>query len=160
MKKVLSIALALVMMFAVCVPAFAANPITNATENTGDALVKTDISGVTGDGTFSVTFDAETTIPWGSDQGVTYKITSQLVSGKCVNVTVAPKAGENSKLTKIGSTYELDYTLDGIGTNYNASAAVVTDETATYNIKVTDWTVAAIDVYEGHVTYTAAIVDA
>ena len=41
MKKLISIALAAVMLAAASVPAFAANPITKETDNTGTAIVKT-----------------------------------------------------------------------------------------------------------------------
>ena len=49
MKKVLSVALAVVMLFAVCVPAFAANPITDKTEQTGTTIVKTSTKTETGE---------------------------------------------------------------------------------------------------------------
>ena len=41
MKKLISIALAAAMLAAVSVPAFAANPITKETEQTGTTIIKT-----------------------------------------------------------------------------------------------------------------------
>lgn len=69
MKKLISIALAAVMLAAASVPAFAANPITKETDNTGTAIVKT--STKTGPDApeddavkYTVTIPADTTIYW------------------------------------------------------------------------------------------------
>ena len=85
MKKVLSVALAVVMLFAVCVPAFAANPITDKTEQSGTTIVKTSTKTETGeDGRrYSVTIPANTTIPWGkASVDMAYVVEAHLAYGE------------------------------------------------------------------------------
>ena len=66
MKKILSIAVAVLMIVAICVPCFAADITIDKTtpDGKGTAQVKTDISAVTDNGTFVVTIPAEMPIPW------------------------------------------------------------------------------------------------
>ena len=97
MKKILAIALALVMMLAVCVPAFATDIATNG--GTGDTTLQTlttdeDGNPVAG---FTVTIPATVDIPWGgTTEGDTlgWAYVSQLEAGKQLGVTV-DKAGGN-----------------------------------------------------------------
>ena len=90
MKKIIAIMMALVMMMAIAVPAFAANPIVETGEQTGEALVKTDTTAV-GAGSYTVTFPAEIVIPWGQTKDATYTVETQLAVGKTLNVAVADK---------------------------------------------------------------------
>lgn len=159
MKKVLALALALVMMFAVCVPAFAANPITQGTEDNGQATVKTRTTDEEGNEAawFEVSYPAETVIPWGvEDTTIEYTVKSQLTPNDRVSVTVA----QDSTTMKNGAL-ELPYTISGDGVD----AAVVTDapvvdltKTVNVNIAATAWADAAIAAYEDTLTFTAQVV--
>ena len=72
MKKFFAVALALVMLFALCVPAFAADIAVDG--GTGDVIIKTDTKidtngddiGDTDAESFKVSIPADTTIPWGT----------------------------------------------------------------------------------------------
>ena len=95
MKKIIAIVMALVMMMAVTVPAFAVD-ITKDTAQAGQATVAT------------------TTIPWGDTNAVnvTYAVTSQLPIGASLKVSVA--ADNNGEMTSANAAgYKLTYTLTG-----------------------------------------------
>ena len=87
MKKIIAIMMALVMMMAIAVPAFAATLDTAA--QAGDATVLTDTSAIVGDGTYTVTYPATMALTWGVEStGFQYSVTSQLKTGKCVSVAM------------------------------------------------------------------------
>ena len=127
MKKALSIALALTMLFALCVPAFAANITTDG--GTGDSIVKTRTTTAGGDSAenFTVSIPAETTIPWLTTTAydIAYTVESHLAYGKHLTVTVADSDGQNKMLytPEAGVTLELPYTLGA--TAYTAASPVV-----------------------------------
>ena len=71
MKKILSLALALVMIMAVCVPAFAID--LNSGTPAGNTQVLVDGIKDLGEGSYTVTIPAEVNIPWGNENtGVDY----------------------------------------------------------------------------------------
>ena len=85
MKKVLSLTMALVMMMAVMVPAFAVE--LNANPESADVLIDTStLKDTDGDGVgdteaeeYTVTIPADTTIPWGTEEtDVSYTVESHL----------------------------------------------------------------------------------
>ena len=161
MKKIFAVLLALVMLFALCVPAFAADATIdqNTVDGKGTATVKTDISAVAGDGTFTVSYPAEMYIPWGQPAtDFTYTVTSQLKTGKVVQVGVA----QNNTVMTAASTATLAYSISGDITAVKMTAPVVTDveKTVTVNVADTAWDAAAIDTYSDTLTFTATIVDA
>lgn len=156
MKKLFSVWLCAVLLCALTLPVFAANPITNATESNGSAIVKTDTTSV-GAGSFSVSIPADMTVVWGAQQSnFNYTVDSQLAVGKLLNVSVAPTAGVMRY-----NALELPYTLTG-DTNFTTAAQVVTalEKTVAVNISALDWNTAAIAEYQDTVTFTAAIIDA
>ena len=153
MKKILAIAMAIVMMMAIAVPAFAGE-ITNA-PGSGESTVKTDTTAV-GAGTFTVTYPAEMVVAWNATStAFTYDIDTQLLVGKVLTVTVADKA--DGFIMKNG-TRELPYALTG---DVTATAEEVTDVTKTINVEITtdNWTAVAIGDYSDIVTFSAAISD-
>jgi hypothetical protein len=87
MKKVISLVMALVMMMAVMVPAFAADQtVDTAGQYTAD--VKTTY--VDGDATYSVTYPATMDIKWGdTSTEFTYTVKSQLKSNQAINVKIS-----------------------------------------------------------------------
>lgn len=162
MKKILAIALALVMMLAVCVPAFAADvTITDESDpKTGDTLLytrTTDEDGQEASG-FTVTIPASVEIPWGGTSTgdyleMTYE--SQLQIGKQLSISL-DKTGGN--LTN-GSD-ALPYTLTGacVGTALLTGAEVLSG-TESIGINVTGWDGVPVDEYADTVTFTVAVVD-
>lgn len=165
MKKILSIAVAVLMIAAICVPCFAATIDKTTPDGKGTAQVKTDISAVTDSGTFVVTIPAEMPIPWNtantdSSKDFTYSVESQLKTGKVIQVDVA----QNNANMKSASGATLAYTITGDITAVKTTASVVAAgtfvKTVTVNVAGTAWANAAIDEYSDTLTFTAQIVDA
>lgn len=165
MKKILSIAVAVLMIAAICVPCFAATINKTTPEGKGTAQVKTDISAVTDNGTFVVTIPAEMPIPWNtantdSSKDFTYSVESQLKTGKLIQVDVAQN---NANMTS-ASGATLAYTITGDITAVKTTTPVVAAgtfvKTVTVNVAGAAWANAAIDEYSDTLTFTAQIVDA
>ena len=165
MKKILSIAVAVLMIAAICVPCFAATIDKTTPDGKGTAQVKTDISAVTDNGTFVVTIPAEMPIPWNtantdSSKDFTYSVESQLKTGKLIQVDVA----QNSANMTSASGATLAYTITGDITAVKTTAPVVAAgtfvKTVTVNVAGTAWANAAIDEYSDTLTFTAQIVAA
>lgn len=159
MKKVLSVALALVMLFAVCVPAFAVNTITDKTENTGTSIVKTDTvkeNGESGEN-YSVVIPANTTIPWGeASTDLTYTVEAHLGYGKKLHVSVA---GNGTMALKEDAAEKLSYTLGG-ATAYTSAGPVVNPKVSqTLNLAIADnaWANAIVGEYADTLTFTAEV---
>lgn len=165
MKKILSIAVAVLMIAAICVPCFATTIDKTTPDGKGTAQVKTDISAVTDNGTFVVTIPAEMPIPWNtantdSSKDFTYSVESQLKTGKLIQVDVAQN---NANMTS-ASGATLAYTITGDITAVRTAAPVVAAgtfvKTVTVNVAGTAWANAAIDEYSDTLTFTAQIVNA
>ena len=165
MKKILSIAVAVLMIAAICVPCFAATIDKTTPDGKGTAQVKTDISAVTDNGTFVVTIPAEMPIPWNtantdSSKDFTYSVESQLKTGKLIQVDVAQN---NANMTS-ASGATLAYTITGDITAVKTTASVVAAgtfvKTVTVNVAGAAWANAAIDEYSDTLTFTAQIVAA
>lgn len=165
MKKILSIAVAVLMIAAICVPCFAATIDKTTPDGKGTAQVKTDISAVSDSGTFVVTIPAEMPIPWNtantdSSKDFTYSVESQLKTGKRIQVDVA----QNSANMTSASGATLAYTITGDITAVKTTASVVAAgtfvKTVTVNVAGAAWANAAIDEYSDTLTFTAQIVDA
>ena len=165
MKKNLSIAVAVLMIAAICVPCFAATIDKTTPDVKGTAQVKTDISAVTDNGTFVVTIPAEMPIPWNtantdSSKDFTYSVESQLKTGKLVQVDVAQN---NANMTS-ASGATLAYTITGDITAVKTAGPVVAAgtfvKTVTVNVAGTAWANAAIDEYSDTLTFTAQVVNA
>ena len=165
MKKILSIAVAVLMIAAICVPCFAATIDKTTPDGKGTAQVKTDISAVTDSGTFVVTIPAEMPIPWNtantdSSTDFTYSVESQLKTGKRIQVDVA----QNSANMTSASGATLAYTITGDITAVKTTASVVAAgtfvKTVTVNVAGAAWANAAIDEYSDTLTFTAQIVAA
>lgn len=165
MKKILSIAVAVLMIAAICVPCFAATIDKTTPDGKGTAQVKTDISAVTDNGTFVVTIPAEMPIPWNtantdSSKNFTYSVESQLKTGKLVQVDVAQN---NANMTS-ASGATLAYTITGDITAVKTAGPVVAAgtfvKTVTVNVAGAAWANAAIDEYSDTLTFTAQVVNA
>ena len=155
MKKIISVVLALVMMMAICVPAFAAT--LNATTQSGNSTVLVDGVSDKGDGTYSVEIPASVDLTWGdTTKAGEYKITSQVQTDKRVKVTLA-KAKDLTNAANETIEFAVADATTGI-----ANSAVVNSEAHTFNLAIDagEWAAASIAAYEGTITFTAELVDA
>ena len=159
MKKVISVLLAVLMLAALMVPAFAATiDQTGGNPATGGATVKTDTSAVTGDGAYTVTYDAEISVPWNSTAAVSsnYTVETHLKTGKQLQVT----ATSDGIMTY--NALELPYTLGGDtaygDTAYTAGAAETATKAITVTVAQSAWDEAPIADYTDTITYSATII--
>lgn len=159
MKKVLSLALALVMMFAVCIPAFANTQYDNGTAGTTTKVVVDGIKDK-GEGSFTVTIPAEVEIPWGKEYtDVGYSIFCQLQTGKFVKILVS--SADAFTMKNQAQTATLKYSLSD--TTYTTTESVILATNAEeavvkVNIPTANWNGASIDNYSGTLTFTAELV--
>mgnify|MGYP003557600759 FL=1 len=161
MKKILAIAMALVMMMAICVPAFAA--VTGGSNAGNDTIISTDtLKDEDGDGVgetdpswYTVTIPATQVLPWeATATNIKYTVASQLKTGDAVKVTV-DDADKAYKMTAAGG--ELKYSLENA--IFTAPSAVYDAETSvTVKVALNDWKSVAIDSYTDTLTFTAEIV--
>ncbi len=160
MKKIIALMMALVMMMAVAVPAFAAD-LTEKPREAGDVIIKTDTKDADGNDAekYTVTIPADTTIPWRQEvTAVDYSITSQLRRNNRVEVTVA---GSGAMKTADGA-YGIDYALVG-DTSYTTTQPTIVDpdvRSLDVVIAMADWEAAVVEEYSDIITYTAAVVTA
>ena len=163
MKKVLSFAMALVMMMAVMVPAFAAELKANPDE--ADVIINTStLKDTDGDGVgdkdaeeYTVTIPADTTIPWGTEEtNVSYTVESHLKRDGRVKVAVAGA----SVMKTVDGAYEIPYTLAGEGVAFASDVPTIypaATKNVTVAISADDWNSAVVEEYKDILTYTAEI---
>ena len=159
MKKIIAIMMALVMMMAIAVPAFAAN-IEKDTEQTGTATVATTFD--TDDISYSIEIPATINIAWNTAKenveanNAGYKVTSSLATGDTLDVTVAKnddgKMYLEADTAKAGDFLTFDIEGDlAVKTYTGYNSAVAGPELKAY---VTDWTGVPMDAYLGTISYT------
>lgn len=152
MKKVLAVALAVVMMLSVSVMAFAANPITNDSEQTETINVVTSASAA--NDKYTVSVPASVTIPWnndGSSNGTAdYQVTCNLVEGS--KVTVSAAADNSGVMTSTDTADTLTFAVSGgeaaefAGMQNNKNTAV--------DATINSFAGVAVGAYTGTMTYT------
>lgn len=158
MKKVISVLMAITMLAALMVPAFAVDKTLDENTKSDTAEVKTNYDNLeaTG-GYYTVTFPAETTIAWGTvDTTIKYTVSTQLIPTATLTVTVA----QDNAAMKSADETELPYTLSG-DTEVTGIAPFVSEEKS-LNINITDanWKSVPVDDYSDTLTFTASIVTA
>lgn len=167
MKKVISIALALVMMLAVCVPAFAADKtiekdapaaVDGKQTETADVVTKIPDDGGSSLESYTVTIPASVEIPWGTTDAVEarYTVTSQLLLGAKLKVSVA--ANDAGAMTAAGTDKTLTYTLaNGDAFEFgDLCNNAVPDNQPT--VSIADFSAVPIAEYTGTMTYTVEYV--
>ncbi|MDO4154252.1 MAG: hypothetical protein Q4E21_05305 [Clostridia bacterium] len=152
MKKILAVVLALTMLFALCVPAFAAdpNPITKDTAQAGSADVITTF--VAADETYSVSYPAAVNVAWGDTaaQDAKYTVTSALQIGAKITVSATENAG--GTMTAAGTADTLTFTVqNGAAQDFTGANAAVDSSTT---VTIADFSGAAVGEYTGTMTYT------
>ncbi len=158
MKKVISVLMAITILAALMVPAFAVDKTLDENTKSDTAEVKTNYDNLeaTG-GYYTVTFPAETTIAWGTvDTTIKYNVSTQLIPTATLTVTVA----QDNAAMKSADETELPYTLSG-DTEVTGIAPFVSEEKS-LNINITDanWKSVPVDDYSDTLTFTASIVTA
>lgn len=157
MKKLLAIGLALVMMLAVCVPAFAADITTDG--GTGTSIIKTSTQTAGGDegAGFTVTIPAENTIYWDTlSTDFHYSITSQLGPITGVRVTVSDTDDAYVMTDDFDNT--LAYSLSN--TVGETESPVVNDFEGTYTVNISEdaWNAAVVSEYQDQLTFLAQLI--
>lgn len=163
MKKIISIVLALVMMMAVMVPAFAATP---AVLGENKVNVETTFDEAT-DASYTVEIPATISVKWDDETTVydaSYSVKSQLLVGASVTVGVAYDADtddtNNGVMTNAETTATLKYTLTGAGettfTGVNDGAKASDMGGTDASITVAGFADAPVGTYTGTITYTVA----
>ncbi len=158
MKKIIAIVMALVMMMAVTVPAFAIDQNTQK-ETDGSQKGSATVSTTTDetDATYSVSYPATYVFAWDdtTPKNANYTVTSQLPIG--AKLTVSVVADNGALMTSTTATaYDLTYTLaGGIGaTEFSEiNNGEGPDEDITIAIAQSEYDEAVPAVYQGTVTY-------
>lgn len=155
MKKVISVLLAVMMLAALMVPAFA---LTEADGNpaSGTADVKTNYDNLeaTG-GYYTVTYPAEINVAWGTeDTTANYTVETQLVPTATLKVTVA----QDNAAMKNADSKELTYTLGGDNNATGIGAFVTEEKTLNIHVDTAAWQSVPVDAYSDTLTFTAEIV--
>lgn len=161
MKKIFAVLLAITMLFAVCVPAFAVDKSITEKDPTTDssAIIRTNTDAyVDTNGYYTVSFPAETPIPWSNvDSKTPLKCTvyANLMNNMKLNVTVA--AAEQASVMKDVNGNTIPFTLGTAA--YNAATSFVNNEawTPTVDILGNDWNNAPIGEYTANLTFTVNV---
>lgn len=161
MKKVISLVIAFVMLFAVCVPAFAEEKeISKDTAQTDKVEVKTNIDKVTEGYTYTVSIPADVQIPWNdtAEKEVNYTVTSQLLLGD--QLTVAVAADDAGAMKAVGTDKTLTFALNnGEAATFhevNDEASPVTKPT----VRIASFAGVPIAEYVGTMTFTVTYIPA
>lgn len=166
MKKILAVVLALCMLFAMSAVAFAANPITKDTEQTGATIIKTIGQGPTdpnvpgADEDWTVTIPAELVVPWdnvngGSDSDV-YTLAAHLAKGSKVEVSVSPFGDKALAMTLKDNMETIPATISGdAGIATTMTTVEPVSGTITAAIAAADFNAAYVGEYTGTLTFTA-----
>ena len=161
MKKILSIALALVMMLSVCVTAFAADLSVKDTD-AGDVIITTSTSkedGTDGDW-YVVTIPADTTIAWGAESTeLKYSAETHLLYGKTLDVDVTSVDYIMTYAPEANVTLDLAFALSGdVDVNFATVTYPAVEKAVSVDITADAWNHAVVGEYADTLTFSAAIV--
>lgn len=175
MKKIISIVLALVMMMAVTVPAFAETTYQSVSQQgTPTADVVTSTKDINGNDAYSytVTFPAIITVAWNDKtaQPATYSVESQLLIGASLKVSVVYDTDTDETNDGImaadGTDETLKYTLENGAevifpeVNEAGTTAPGVKNGTNATVKIEDFSGVPVAEYEGKVTYSVTYVPA
>ncbi len=163
MKKILAIAMAIVMMMAIAVPAFAADLSAKDTDS-GEVIITTSTDkadGTDGDW-YLVTIPANTTIAWGETKTAltgTFAVETHLLYGKTLDVNVTSADYVMTYEAEPGVNLPLEFRLIG-DTDFNVSTVQYPAVEKTVYVEVTEdaWNNAVVGEYADTLTFSAAIV--
>ena len=156
MKKIISVLLAVAMLAALTVPAFAAEITKDSAEQSAtiDVVTKTTNTDGADAYTYSVTFPASFEFDWGDTaaKDATYTVTSQLLLGASLDVSVA--ANNGGQMTNADTASTLTYTLTNGGSAHFAEVNNSAAPTAQPAVSIASYDNVPIAVYTGTLTYT------
>ena len=152
MKKILAVVMALAMLFALCVPAFAADP--SISKGDANQFGNTDVitTYLPTDETYSVSYPAAVNVAWGDTaaQDAKYTVTSALRIG--AKITVSAAANDGGVMTAVGTADTLTFSVqNGAAQEFTGANAAVNSDT---KVIISDFSGAAVGVYTGTMTYT------
>lgn len=152
MKKILAVVMALAMLFALCVPAFAADP--SISKGDVNQFGNTDVitTYLPTDETYSVSYPAAVNVAWGDTaaQDAKYTVTSALQIGAKITVSAAENAG--GVMTATGTADTLTFSVqNGAAQEFTGANAAVNSATT---VTISDFSGAAVGEYTGTMTYT------
>lgn len=161
MKKILAIALALVMMMAIAVPAFAGELNVKDTDS-GDVIITTSTERADGsDGDwYLVTIPADTTIAWGETATeLKYSVEAHLLYGKTLDVDVTSADYIMTYAPEANVALDLAFALSG-DTDMNFATVTYPAVEKAISVDITEeaWNYAIVGEYADTLTFTAAIV--
>lgn len=170
MKKYVSLVLTAVMLFAVCIPAFAADiNMGDAVQSANpDVFTKTTDKNNQNPASYTVIIPADTEIPWSETATeFQYSISSQLEIGKCLNISVTGENSENkltSDITSATIPYKLSYSGGGTGEDslsYNSNTEMINNLKRTFYVRIVsgDWNSAPVTEYKDNLTFSIDIVN-
>ena len=153
MKKILAVVMALTMLFALCVPAFAADP--SISKGDANQFGNTDVitTYLPTDETYSVSYPAAVSVAWGDTaaQDAKYTVTSALRIG--AKITVSATENDGGVMTAAGGTGDtLTFTVQNVEAREFSGANTDVDSDTT--VTISDFSGAAVGVYTGTMTYT------
>lgn len=163
MKKILSVLLAVSMLLALCIPAFAAD--IAADGGTGDTIIKTatlkdtDSDGVgdTDAESFKVTIPADTTLPWGTADTTTalpYYVESHLSLSAGASLSVSAAANADGKMTNANTADTLQMIVSNGGATTFSGENTAATPAVQPSVHVETFDNKAVGQYTGTVTYT------
>lgn len=156
MKKIISVLLAVAMLAALTVPAFAAEITKDSAEQSAKVDVVTKTTNTEGEDayTYTVTIPASFEFDWGDTaaKDATYTVTSQLLLGASLDVSVA--ANNGGEMTNENTASTLTYTLANGGSAHFAEVNNSAAPTAQPTVSIASYAGVPIAVYTGTLTYT------
>ena len=161
MKKILAIAMAIVMMMAIAVPAFAGELNVKDTDS-GDVIITTSTDkadGTDGDW-YLVTIPADTTIAWGATATeMKYSVEAHLLYGKTLDVDVTSADYIMTFAPDGDAPLDLAFALSG-DTDMNFATVTYPAVEKAISVDITEeaWNNAVVATYSDTLTFTAAIV--
>ena len=156
MKKIISVLLAVAMLAALTVPAFAAEITKDSAEQSAKVDVVTKTTNTDGEDAYSytVTIPASFEFDWGDTaaKDATYTVTSQLLLGASLDVSVA--ANNGGKMTNENTASTLTYTLTNGGSTHFAEVNNAAAPAAQPAVSIASYDNVPIAVYTGTLTYS------
>lgn len=161
MKKILAIAMAIVMMMAIAVPAFADDLSAKDTDS-GEVIITTSTDkadGTDGDW-YIVTIPADTTIAWGAERTeLKYSAETHLLYGKTLDVDVTSADYVMTYAPEANVVLDLAFALNGdVDVNFATVTYPAVEKSVTVDITADAWNNAVVATYSDTLTFSAAIV--
>lgn len=162
MKKVISLVIAFVMLFAVCVPAFAVEQeiSKDTVPQEGKVEVKTNIDAATESYTYTIKIPADVQIDWNdtAEKEVNYTVTSQLLLGD--QLTVAVAADDAGAMKAVGTDKTLTFALkNGEAATFHEVNDEASPETKP-TVQIASFAGVPIAEYVGTMTFTVTYIPA